>query len=151
MKTLNWSPLILICAVLAIAETAYATQPPDVVTSDANNNTAMGSNALLSLTAGTDNTASGAQALEANTTGGQNTAFGANALYNSNTGSNNTAVGFEALFGNAASENTAFGSQALENTSGGSAHSPNAKGNFQFERVITGWRGTPVLDLRLKR
>jgi hypothetical protein len=27
---------------------------------------------------------------------------------------------------------------------------PNAKGNFQFERVITGWRNTPILDLRLK-
>jgi hypothetical protein len=30
-------------------------------------------------------------------------------------------------------------------------HSPNAKGNFQFERVVTGWRGTSVLDFRLKR
>lgn len=30
-------------------------------------------------------------------------------------------------------------------------YSPNAKGNFQFERVVTGWRGTSVLDLRLKR
>jgi hypothetical protein len=30
-------------------------------------------------------------------------------------------------------------------------HSPYAKGNFQFERVVTGWRGRSVLDLRLKR
>jgi hypothetical protein len=30
-------------------------------------------------------------------------------------------------------------------------HSPNAKANFQFERVIRGWRGGPVLDLRLKK
>ncbi len=31
-------------------------------------------------------------------------------------------------------------------------HSPYAKGNFQFERVVTGWRASsPVLDLRLKR
>ncbi len=29
--------------------------------------------------------------------------------------------------------------------------SPNAKGNFLFDRVITGWRDRPVLDLRLKR
>jgi hypothetical protein len=29
-------------------------------------------------------------------------------------------------------------------------HSPNAKGNFQFERVIVGWRGRAVLDLRRK-
>ena len=30
-------------------------------------------------------------------------------------------------------------------------YSPNAKGNFQFDRVITGWRNRPVLDLRHKR
>ena len=29
-------------------------------------------------------------------------------------------------------------------------HSPNAKGNFQFERVISGWRARPLLDLRRK-
>src|SRR5437762_3476036 len=32
-----------------------------------------------------------------------------------------------------------------------SLHSPYAKGSFQFERVVTGWRASsPVLDLRLK-
>jgi hypothetical protein len=30
-------------------------------------------------------------------------------------------------------------------------HSPNAKANFQFERVVRGWRDAPVLDLRLKK
>ena len=30
-------------------------------------------------------------------------------------------------------------------------YSPNAKGNFQFERVIGGWRALPLLDLRRKR
>ena len=30
-------------------------------------------------------------------------------------------------------------------------YSLNAKGNFQFDRVITGWRDRPVLDWRLKR
>src|SRR5262249_58547897 len=29
-------------------------------------------------------------------------------------------------------------------------HSPNAKGNFQFERAIAGWREQPMLDLRRK-
>jgi hypothetical protein len=30
-------------------------------------------------------------------------------------------------------------------------HSPYTKGNFEFERVLAGWRGTPsVLDRRLK-
>ena len=31
-------------------------------------------------------------------------------------------------------------------------HSPYTKGNFEFERVVKGWRtSSPVLDLRLKR
>ncbi len=30
-------------------------------------------------------------------------------------------------------------------------HSSYTKGNFQFERVIVGWRVGPVLDLRRKR
>jgi len=30
-------------------------------------------------------------------------------------------------------------------------HSTYAKGNFQFERVVRGWRTRPVLDLRLKK
>jgi hypothetical protein len=35
---------------------------------------------------------------------------------------------------------------------GGSDHSPYTKGNFEFERVVRGWRTSyPVLDLRLKR
>jgi hypothetical protein len=32
------------------------------------------------------------------------------------------------------------------------SHSPYTKGNFEFERVVRGWRSSvPVLDLRLKR
>jgi hypothetical protein len=34
----------------------------------------------------------------------------------------------------------------------GADYSPNAKGNFTFDRVICGWRGgLTMLDLRLKR
>src|SRR5271157_608543 len=33
----------------------------------------------------------------------------------------------------------------------GTHHSPYAKGNFQFERVLTGWRGSVLLDFRRKR
>jgi len=29
-------------------------------------------------------------------------------------------------------------------------YSPNAKCNFQFDRVVAGWRNTPIIDLRLK-
>jgi hypothetical protein len=36
-------------------------------------------------------------------------------------------------------------------TSNSGYHSPYTKGNFQLERIITGWRAKyPVLDLRLK-
>ena len=28
---------------------------------------------------------------------------------------------------------------------------PYAKGNFQFERVVTGWRASAVFDVRLKK
>ena len=30
-------------------------------------------------------------------------------------------------------------------------YAPYTKGNFQFERVVKGWRNTPILDLRLKK
>jgi hypothetical protein len=37
-------------------------------------------------------------------------------------------------------------------TAGSSDHSPYTKGNFQFERTVTGWRARySVLDLRLKK
>ena len=29
-------------------------------------------------------------------------------------------------------------------------YSPNAKGNFRFERVIDAWRARPIVDLRRK-
>jgi hypothetical protein len=37
-----------------------------------------------------------------------------------------------------------------ESRAGRIEYSPNAKGNFQFERVIVGWRARPMLDLRRK-
>jgi Chaperone of endosialidase len=129
-------PLFMIAA-LAVAGSAYATQPPDVVVSDANANTAMGTNALLFLTTGSQNTAAGEDALLANTTGYGNTAlgslalqanvsgdynatFGANTLYSNTTGFGNAAFGEEALFSNVGgSYNTAIGLGSLvDNTSG---------------------------------
>jgi hypothetical protein len=78
---------------LAVAGTAFAQQPPDVVNSDAYFNTAMGTNALLNLTPisgppyyGYFNTASGYQALYSNTTGEGNTADGFEALGFNTTG-----------------------------------------------------------------
>jgi uncharacterized coiled-coil protein SlyX len=90
-----------------------------------NNNTAEGTNALKSLTTGTDNTAVGFNALFNNTTGGNNTATGFEALYHNVTGEfdlpgDNTADGYQALYSNTSGiQNTAIGFQALfYNTSG---------------------------------
>jgi hypothetical protein len=55
---------------------------------------AMGSQALASLSTGKYNTAVGGLALFNNNTGSQNTAFGLQALYANTTGINNTAIGF---------------------------------------------------------
>src|SRR5262245_65672732 len=75
-------------------------------------NTAEGTDALLSLTSGTNNTAIGADALANNVSGHDNTAVGFQALLLA-TGNHNTAVGSEALFfdtdGHA---NTANGSES---------------------------------------
>jgi hypothetical protein len=111
----------MICALGALSGTAYA-QPPDVVASDANANTAMGTSALLHVTVGVgaSNTAAGSQALESDTTGSDNSAFGVQSLVLNTTGSGNSAFGGAALFDNTiGSSNSAFGSGALEsNTSG---------------------------------
>jgi hypothetical protein len=102
-----------------VLHSANAQQPPDVVQSDGNYNTAMGTDALFDLSAGggvgDDNTASGAFALYGNTSGFYNTALGSNALNKNKTGYYNTASGAYALNQNATGfYNTADGSLALE-------------------------------------
>jgi hypothetical protein len=125
MSKCLWA-LIALCAV---AESVHAQQPPDVVASDAYDNTAMGTSALSNLTPsypnacncylGYSNTASGNFALNANTTGSYNTASGDSALIENTTGSDNTASGFLALADNTTgSNNSAFGSWALARSTG---------------------------------
>jgi hypothetical protein len=122
---------------------AYGQQPPDVVTSDgyqdtavgtgvlksispgfiepaANRNTGVGAYALLQDTTGSGNTAVGAASLSATTTGGGNTAVGNDTLTQNITGSNNTATGLSALaFNTSGIHNTANGAGALfGNTTG---------------------------------
>ena len=63
---------------------------------DDTNNIAIGFQALLTNTSGSDNTASGSNSLNKNTTGNNNTASGYNSLATNTTGSNNTAFGNEA-------------------------------------------------------
>jgi Chaperone of endosialidase len=124
MRTLNLSPFVLLTALAAMAGSAYGQQPPDVVNSDGQGNTAMGTDALFSLTPsppyGSYNTASGYSALYSNTTGSDNTASGYKALYFNTTGDINTASGFQALFSNTIGRaNTVFGWAPLySNTTG---------------------------------
>ena len=44
---------------------------------------------------------------------------------------------------------TMVGEYVLAHTRRG--HSPYTKGNFQFDRVVTGWRSSPVVDYRHKK
>jgi len=129
--------VVLALACLGLLRTAQAQLPsPTPDGGYPNGNTPEGTNALASLTTGTNNTADGFQALFSNATGAGNTADGAGALQNNNADDNtanganalfsntigiqNTANGVEALFNNTtANENTASGYQALfSNTTG---------------------------------
>ena len=107
-----------------------------LLANNADQNTATGTGALLSNTAGaantgngafalynnaeaSNNTGTGAFALFHNIGGAQNTASGAYALYGNTTAANNTANGILALYFNNGFNNTAIGASALfSNTSG---------------------------------
>jgi hypothetical protein len=142
---------------LAISPNMQAvTPPPDG--GYPNGNTALGQNALFSLTSGTYNTAIGLLSLRDNTTGGfntgvgagtlltntgsENTATGAGALLSNTTGSNNTANGESALFYNTTGGgNTANGANALSNNTTGSENTATGRAALQFN---TGARNTAV-------
>jgi hypothetical protein len=109
----------------------------------ANNNTAIGANALPANTMGCCNTATGNNALLQNTTGGGNTATGDGALYTNSSGNNNTALGRWALISNTtASNNTATGVQALQSNSTGSQNT--ATGTFALQSNSTGSQNTAM-------
>jgi hypothetical protein len=89
-------------------------------------NTAIGYNALYYDTIGANNTAIGLDALFRNTSGNYNTANGLQALYHNTTGSSNTAIGMNALYYNTTGNfNTANGSQALEDNTMGYSNTAN--------------------------
>src|ERR1700722_13852709 len=110
MKHLPIFSAILLTALLADAEIAHAQQPPDVVQSDSQRNTAMGTGAMGHAPANinlVDNTAVGFNALNGGqiVTGGPccaggNTAVGSSALFSDTSGSANTAVGLAVLYSN---------------------------------------------------
>jgi len=84
-------------------------------------NTAYGTNALISNTTGTSNSAFGISALRLNTTGSLNTAIGESALYSNISGGSNVAVGVGALGNNTTGDqNIAVGTAALSSNTTGS-------------------------------
>jgi len=111
-------PLVLAGFALSATAQAQLSPPPDG--GYAGDNTAEGTDALFSLTTGTENTAIGFDALISNTTGDSNTATGSIALSSNTTGVRNTANGFAALNSNTTGErNTATGRAAMTfNTTG---------------------------------
>jgi hypothetical protein len=119
-------PLVL--AAFALSPTAQAQLSPPPDGGYAGNNTAEGTDALFSLTTGTDNTAIGFDALYGNTTGNSNTATGSEALMSNTTGIRNTANGFAALESNTTGErNTATGRAALANNTTGNHNTANGQ------------------------
>jgi Chaperone of endosialidase len=111
-------PFALAAFALSPATQAQLSPPPDG--GYASDNTAEGTDALFSLTTGTENTALGFDALTSNTTGDSNTATGSIALESNTTGVRNTANGFAALNSNTIGErNTATGRAAMVNNTTG--------------------------------
>jgi trimeric autotransporter adhesin len=133
-------PLVFVCFGLSPAPNAFGVIPPP----DGGypgNNTAEGTDALFSLTTGTENTALGFNALYSNTTGDSNTATGSQALISNTTGIRNTANGFAALQSNTTGErNTATGRAALANNTTGN-HNTAAGQNALFSNS-TGTQNT---------
>jgi hypothetical protein len=77
---------------------------------DGYKNNAVGNGALFNTNGGYQNNAFGFEALKGNTTGDFNSGFGESALLANSTGNHNTAVGYNSLISTTGSENTAIGS-----------------------------------------
>jgi hypothetical protein len=136
MTHLDRPSSVLIIAALMTALSARGQQPPDVVTSDGNFNTAMGSDALLDVTKGSRNTAAGDGVLQAHSTGYRDTALGYDALSSGTDDFENTATGVQALFSSIGTQSTAFGAQALYLNRGGYGNSAAGAG------ALAGYSGT---------
>ena len=86
-------------------------------------NTAVGKQALFSVSSGSQNTATGYESLLTANSGAGNTAYGYHTLRSSGVGVNNTAVGRSAMLSNLSGDNNvALGSNALETNTTGDAN-----------------------------
>jgi hypothetical protein len=142
--------LFAVCGVFGANRVVFA---QCFLCSDANSNTAVGTDAFLSNSSGSSNNASGYGALQANTSGSRNNAAGAFALANSN-GNDNNGVGYVALYANTSgtlnnavgnfslfanttgSNNSAVGYGALYKNTTGSNN--NAQGFYALQNNTTG-------------
>jgi trimeric autotransporter adhesin len=107
------------------------------------NNSAFGTNSLLSNTTGVNNSAFGFNSLVLNTTGSNNCAFGTYSLYYNTTGSSNVAIGIYSLHNNTIGEvNTAIGQSALWKNTTGSGNT--ALGQSTLASNISGRNNTAV-------
>ncbi|MBI3796749.1 MAG: tail fiber domain-containing protein [Deltaproteobacteria bacterium] len=96
---------------------------PNLLDNTGLRNTAFGAEALTSNTAGTNNSALGTFALQGNTEGGDNTGIGAFALHSNTKGSSNTGIGQSALFSNTVgTSNSALGAFALQSNTQGTGN-----------------------------
>jgi hypothetical protein len=144
----NGRAAILVAALTIVAQSAYATQPPDAANSDIYGNTAYGTLALLNVvgsgtSTGDNNSAFGDWALYWNTTGFGNTAIGWYALNSNTTGDSNTATGGAALFSNTnGTGNTATGNSALYANSSGAGNT--ATGTDALFSNTTGYENVAV-------
>src|SRR5262245_50460259 len=121
--------------------TAVGVNALDSVTTGTNN-TAVGTGALTDDTTGPANVAVGNGALAKNTTGQQNMAVGAEALANNITGNFNMGIGFRALFMNTGSRNSAVGAAALRHNAGASDNT--AIGSTAMRENTTGVNNTAI-------
>ncbi|HEY1769628.1 MAG TPA: tail fiber domain-containing protein [Chthoniobacterales bacterium] len=147
MKTSRASAFGLAAALL-LPSLAFAVQPPPGG-GYPNNNTALGTDALFSLTTGLNNTALGYEVLYSNTYGAYNDAVGNMAMHDNTSGAENVAVGEQALTRNTTADgNVALGSGALaSNTTGGSnvavGDSTLLLNTIQFSNVAIGDNAMP--------
>jgi Chaperone of endosialidase len=128
MKLQNLTYILMGIVCFGLLPAAQAVSPPP----DGgypNGNTAEGTDALMSLTTGTNNTAIGRGALRLNRQGSFNTAVGAGVLDANVNGDRNTATGCQALTSNAAgSDNTANGERVLARLTQGSSNTAMGAG-----------------------
>jgi len=113
------------------------------------NDTATGYKALALNTSGIQNTANGAYSLFLNTSGSYNTGFGYGALQSNTTGGYNTAIGYNALAdASGTGYNTAIGSGSLSVSTTGADNT--AAGYSALGNNTTGGQNTAVGEYSLK-